>query len=1313
MTDTSLREEISLESLVAQVVDEFLERRRRGEQPAIDEYTSRYPQAAEVLRKVLASLQLLGLSSSVGLAVPAALSDGPVAGALGDFRILREIGRGGMGVVYEAEQISLGRRVALKVLPFAAALDPKQLQRFKNESHAAAQLHHTNIVPVFGVGCERGVHYYAMQFIDGHTLAAFIRELRHEVGLERNGPNSVSPSLSAAAQDLLSGQGGPAVPPAADGPPTGPYIPAPDAAPRPSAARTPRVGAVLSTERSTRSAAYFRTVARLGMQAAEALEHAHQLGVVHRDIKPANLLLDVRGNLWITDFGLAHCQSQVGLTMSGDLVGTLRYMSPEQALAKRVLIDHRTDIYSLGVTLYELLTLQHAFAGRDREEVLRQITFEEPRSPRRLNKAIPVELETIVLKAMEKTPGARYATGQELADDLQRYMEDKPIKAKRPTLVQWIQKWARRHRPMVAAAAVVCVMALLFAAGTWLWMAQTRAQTVGAAQEALHRAELFRARSRWSEALESAQHAESLLQLVIGSPDLRQRVQAMAKDMEMVSHLEDVRLQQTGVKDDHFDTAATDSLYSAAFRAYGLDVDPLRVGETGQRIRARPIRLELAAALDDWAFIRLRHTTRTGAAANWKVLLAIARAADPDPWRNRFRDALEGASGDRKVLENLAVSADIAALPAPTLSLLGRSLWLAGAVQASARMLRQAQQRFPQEFMINSQLAQSCEAMEPPQWNEALAFRMAAVVISPQSPGAHLNLGGVLDALGKVNEAMTEFRTAIRIQPSYAAAHHHLGRVLLELGKSAEAAAEFRKAIDLKPDNNPDAYEQLGVALRQMGRLDEAVAEYREAIRLYHAALDHLELTPEDQADSGPAVHLKEKLAQIHSNIALALNQHNKVAEAEHELREAIRIQPNLAVLYVNLGALLCDRKHDYVAAITAFQEALRLAPDEPRAHFNLGNALAAQGKVEEAEAAYRKAITLQPSWPDAHMKLAELLSVGKHDDDGAIAAYREVIRLKPDWSEAHLSLGKALVRQGKLGAAEAEYRTALRLQPDSPVIHGNLGYFLERQGKFDQAQAEYREAIRCDPKDAAAYNALGVLLCDRKHDYGPAVAAFQQVIQLKPDWPVGHFNLGNAMRGQGKLGEAEVQYREAVRLRPDSPEAHLQLGRVLEAQGKWFLASGEYRKTIDLKPDFAEAHNDYAWLLATCPENELRNLAQALASAKKATQLAPNRGSYWNTLGVAHYRVGNWQAATTALERSMALQKGGNACDWLFFAMAQWQLGHHNDAQKWYQQARSWMDRNTSPNEELSRFRAEARAFFEGQGSGAPKETEITPRKR
>jgi WD40 repeat protein/serine/threonine protein kinase len=426
-------EELSLELLAAQLADEFTDRLGRGERPDVEEYVRRYPQHAVMIRNLLASLQLLEYSASPSTGPSAGAAEGIEPEApLGDYRILREIGRGGMGVVYEAMQLSLGRRVALKILPLAAALDSKQLQRFRTEAQAAAGLHHTNIVPVYAVGCERGVHYYAMQLIDGDTLAGLITRLRQ-------------PELATIIEPQ----------------PTGPYVPASLSPQAPAAAATDSPPPARSTKVSVQGPAHFRTVASLGIQAAEALEHAHQHGIIHRDIKPANLLLDERGNLWITDFGLAHFRGNAALTMTGDLLGTLRYMSPEQALARHGLVDHRTDVYSLGATLYELLTLEPVFRGKDRQELLRQIAFEEPQPPRRLQRAIPAELETIVLAALEKNPADRYATAQELADDLRRFLDDRPIQARRPTLRQRAARWARRHQPIVWAAGLSLALSLM------------------------------------------------------------------------------------------------------------------------------------------------------------------------------------------------------------------------------------------------------------------------------------------------------------------------------------------------------------------------------------------------------------------------------------------------------------------------------------------------------------------------------------------------------------------------------------------------------------------------------------------------------------------------------------------------------------------------------------------------------------------------------------------------------------------------------------------------------------------------------------
>lgn len=454
---------------------------------------------------------------------------------LGDFRLLREVGRGGMGIVYEAEQISLGRRVAVKVLP--KLLDENQRRRFEREAKAAGRLHHTNIVPVFGVGEQSGIHFYVMQFIEGLGLNDVVYELRTQrksqegtgftpsardfrVSLqfmpsepiskaraEQNADSVLAEkSESSDSQSVATPSQAPAVRRNSSSwnEPTRVFVPDEDTASKKMNSRTigadgsgPAVSTTVassgtgnrtaSTQKNvgneedatantatvalpgvadthaTASVSYWRSVALMGRQVAEALDHAHVHGVLHRDIKPSNLLLDTHGTVWVTDFGLAKADDQDNLTATSDVLGTLRYMSPESFEGKS---DARGDVYSLGLTLYELAALQPAFSERDLNKLMKQVTHSDPPRLRRVNAAVPLDLETIIHKAMDREPAARYQTARELADDLQRFIEDEPIHARRIGLIERFSRWSRRNRELSAALMIIVLLLLTVTVGS-------------------------------------------------------------------------------------------------------------------------------------------------------------------------------------------------------------------------------------------------------------------------------------------------------------------------------------------------------------------------------------------------------------------------------------------------------------------------------------------------------------------------------------------------------------------------------------------------------------------------------------------------------------------------------------------------------------------------------------------------------------------------------------------------------------------------------------------------------------------------------
>jgi serine/threonine protein kinase len=381
---------------------------------------------------------------------------------LGDFEVLGELGRGGMGVVYEARQVSLNRKVALKVLSGGLGLTPQAVQRFRREAAAAAKLHHSNIVPIYATGEANGMHYYAMELIEGPSLDKMLTQLRREQKFtsERNRADTakadgvVANEAAAPASELDDGRRG--VDLLATTVVLGP-------GPQPA---TPKSQTRETSTGLSSGSGYFDNVARLIAEVGDALDYAHKQGVIHRDIKPSNLLLSPDGRLHLNDFGLARMLGEPGMTITGEFLGSPSYMSPEQITAGRIRLDHRTDIYSLGVVLYELLAFQPPFVGNSRDQILAQIVQKEPKPPRSLNKKVPVDMETICLKAMEKDPDRRYQQAGELAEDVRRFANRFEIKARRAGPITRTVKWIRR-RPAVAAALGGCLLlalvALLFA----------------------------------------------------------------------------------------------------------------------------------------------------------------------------------------------------------------------------------------------------------------------------------------------------------------------------------------------------------------------------------------------------------------------------------------------------------------------------------------------------------------------------------------------------------------------------------------------------------------------------------------------------------------------------------------------------------------------------------------------------------------------------------------------------------------------------------------------------------------------------------
>jgi serine/threonine protein kinase len=977
---------VDLDDHLVQILEAYLGDLEAGTAAPRADLLARYPELAESLDACLASLEFIRRAARQS-ACTVSLRPGSGANdsseAVGEYRLVREIGRGGMGVVYEAEGPVPGLRVAVKVLPKAAALDGRQLQRFKNEAQTAALLQHPHIVPVLDVGCDGDVHFYVMPLIDGHSLAEVLDVLRRPKAdsTELNAPSSAR----GMADNLASGRWAP---------------PAPASAATRDLAGSGTVVSNGATSARLSGVPFFRTVAHLGLQAAEALEQAHQSGILHRDIKPGNLLVDAQGHLWVADFGLARLPGENSLTLTGDVVGTLRYMSPEQALGKRALVDQRTDVYSLGVTLYELLTLRPAFRGRDRQELLRKIAMDDPVAPRQLNRAIPSALETILLKAIAKEPAERYATAQELADDLSRFLTGVPITARRPTLADRLSKWGRRHRRLVITAAACCLLAVAGLVLSTVLITRERDEA--------HR----RAAQAWQAADEMyTQYAQQVL-----------HHQPYLEPVQREFLLKALGFFEDFAREHGSDPAARFETAKAARR-----VGDIRhtLGEHAAASQAYEQALTGLVALQTEYPDNLDYRTelahcQTSRGSFFRDTGRLAGAADAYQDAHRlYEECAAAAPGDANLREGRA-----------------GSLHNMGMVRQAQGKTREAEADYQQALAEFAALGR--EQPDVPAYQHALA-------------NAHNNLANLLRDSGRPKEALAAYRQADvgwqklvtnfpgipLYRQAQAASASGMGVVLAAQGRSEEAEKAHRRALALRQRLAGDfprvpayrqvlaaSYNSLARLWAAAGKASESRAAYEQALALRQRLAEHFPTIPAYRQELADTLHglgnllmaigkpgdaeqaqraareLRQRLATEHPESAEARfdllrsqralaevwQKLDRVSEAETACREALALglrltaeapkmpayRLELATTWNRLGLLLQTTRHmeeaekSHREAQVLRQQLADEFPNAPYYRFEvavgqryLGGSFQAAGRPREAEDAFRQALDI------------------------------------------------------------------------------------------------------------------------------------------------------------------------------------------------------------------------------------------------------------------------------------------------------------------------------------------------------------------
>jgi serine/threonine protein kinase/Flp pilus assembly protein TadD len=858
---------------------------------------------------------------------------------IGPYRLLRQIGEGGMGVVWWAEQEQpVRRQVALKII--RPGMDSRQIiARFEIERQALALMDHVNIARVLDAGTtENGRPYFVMELIHGIPITQYCDDKQLTV----------------------------------------------------------------------------RERLKLFVPVCQAIQHAHQKGIIHRDIKPSNVLVaehEGRAVPKVIDFGVAKAMGQrltegSVFTHYGTILGTFEYMSPEQADNSPQGIDTRSDIYSLGVLLYELLTGTPPLESQrvrtaSFSETVRLIVEEEPDKPSvrlsqspmlpavaaarkveplKLAKLLRGELDWIVIKALEKDRNRRYETANDLARDIQGYLADEPVEACPPSAWYRLGKLARRHKQALAAVSGVLLALTVLACtvGYFLHERQTRrieaeSEQRHAIETALEKASGLRQKGHWAEARLVLEQARDRLGEK-GPADLIRQLRQGSDDLDLVDRLESARLRRWDHVKGRLDRRTWELNYAAALREAGLGEEGENPETVAARMRCSSIREEVVAALDDWSLWANDPKRRA-----W--LTEVARRTDPDAWRDRFRDA--------KVRRDWAASQA-----------------LATELMCDQELLAQ------QKPSIVITLADTLPAAKA----DPVPLLVAAHALHPDDFWLNFKLGNAMMKASKFHQAVGYLRAALALRPRLGVVHHNLGTALSYTKHLEEAIREYRAAIALDYKDDVLAHQNLGNSLRDNKQLEEAIREYRTVIVL------------------------NPKQVGGHLSLGLALQDNKQLEEAISEFRKVIDIDPKAA-----------------------------------NGRLYLGRALRDTNRLDEAVKVLGEVVNLYPRYTEAHNELAWLLatcqSANLRDPQRAVVLAKNILKIKPAEGNYWNTLGAAHYRAGDWNAAIQALKKSMEIRKGGDSIDWSFLAMAHWQlGEKDLARQWYDKAVQWmdknDPKN-------------------------------------------------------------------------------------------------------------------------------------------------------------------------------------------------------------------------------------------------------